>query len=94
LYDEDDEDDERDARDRPLLPSGTRAYRCFLRALLTAATTTMPTATTRMTPRNMAPPSFRSPEAAPRGRLAVAASRAVTGGCPAGPTAKAELRNF
>lgn len=45
-------------------------------------------------PISMAPPSFLSPEAAPRGRLAVTATRAVTGGCPSAERAKAELRNF
>ncbi|WP_179023632.1 hypothetical protein [Streptomyces sp. IMTB 2501] len=71
-YDEDDVDDadeERDDRERPrpLLPSDTRARR-FLDSLLSAPTVTnAATATMKMMPIPMASPSFRSPEAAPRG---------------------------
>ncbi|KOX05229.1 hypothetical protein ADL04_07080 [Streptomyces sp. NRRL B-3648] len=66
---EDDEDDEPydRFRPRPLLCSESRAFR--LRRARPAARNTI-TTTARMMPANMAPPSFRSPEAAPRGRLA------------------------
>ncbi|GGW17948.1 hypothetical protein GCM10018980_30550 [Streptomyces capoamus] len=54
-------------RPQPLLRSESRAFR--RRRARPAARSTI-TTTARMMPANMAPPSFRSPEAAPRGRLA------------------------
>ncbi|GAA2452376.1 hypothetical protein GCM10010421_51400 [Streptomyces glaucus] len=69
-------------------PDATGLLRAPLRPAATAATTTA-TTTTRMMPMTMASPSFRSPEAAPRGRLA----RRVTGRCPSPARGKAELRN-
>ncbi|MEU9400436.1 hypothetical protein [Streptomyces sp. SID4985] len=67
--------------------------RCRARDL-DAAVTTITSATNRTMPITMASSPFRSPEAAPRGRLATAPCDAVTGGCPARRTAKAELSNF
>ncbi|EST29638.1 hypothetical protein [Streptomyces roseochromogenus] len=68
--DEDDEDDERDDRERPReppLPSDTRARRFLDSPVSAPMVTNAATATTKMMPIPMASPSFRSPEAAPRG---------------------------
>ncbi|MEW2129019.1 hypothetical protein AB0898_01110, partial [Streptomyces sp. NPDC005435] len=95
----DEEDEERyDERDPTLprpLPSETlpRPRRARARARA-AAVTTITSATNRTMPNTMASSPFRSPEAAPRGRLATAPYGAVTGGCPARRTVKAELSNF
>ena len=63
--------------------------------LATTRVATRPmTTTARMMPMTMAPPSFRSPEAAPRGLSLRARDPCVRGGCPRVSRVKAELRNF
>ncbi|GAA2190621.1 hypothetical protein GCM10009787_00370 [Streptomyces bangladeshensis] len=83
-YDPDDPDDEDDERydrfrPRPDLCSDSRAFR-LRRAWPAARNTT--TTTARMMPSTMASPSFRSPEAAPRGRLACCRVWRGAGGIP------------
>ncbi|MFG2263058.1 hypothetical protein [Streptomyces sp. NPDC048720] len=96
----DDEDLVRDERVRPdgrvppFLRFGRLFAARFLRARSAAPAMTSSASRASPNPIAMAPPSFLSPEAAPRGRLAVTVSGAVTGGCPAAERAKAELSNF
>ncbi|GEJ99317.1 hypothetical protein TNCT1_15940 [Streptomyces sp. 1-11] len=98
LYD--DEDLVRDerarpaGRDLPLARPGPFPPARFLRARPAVPAMISSASRARPIPISMAPPSFLSPEAAPRGRLAVTALRAVTGGCPAAGHVKAELRKF